>query len=72
MNAEINFSEEQKIIKDYQVVNYIGEGAFGQVFLVKHMLEDKHYAMKVQSKKLIEEHKSLDNVMNEQIILRSI
>jgi serine/threonine protein kinase len=30
-----------KILLNYKLINFIGEGAFGQVFLVKHISNDK-------------------------------
>ena len=36
-----------KILLNYKLINFIGEGAFGQVFLVKHISSDQQYAMKV-------------------------
>ena len=30
-----------KILNNYKLINFIGEGAFGQVFLVKHVITDK-------------------------------
>ena len=49
-NLEVgNFDDNQspvtdlpnKILLNYKLINFIGEGAFGQVFLVKHISNDK-------------------------------
>lgn len=40
-----------KIIKGYQLINFIGEGSFGQVFLCIDIGTGREYAMKVQDKK---------------------
>lgn len=55
VKKESNFN----IIKDYELINYIGSGAFGQVFLCRHLPTGKKYAMKVQDKKMIDENKFL-------------
>ena len=49
------FEEEMNLkVGRYVLTNYIGEGAFGQVFLVKEPLTGKSYAIKVQKKKMMD------------------
>lgn len=47
------------MIKGYQLINYISEGSFGQVFLCVDVGTGKEYAMKVQDKKMIDEQSFL-------------
>jgi len=48
-------TEKKTIVNGYQFINYIGGGAFGEVFMVKHLKSGKIYAMKVQDKAYIAE-----------------
>ena len=64
------------VIDRYEIINYIGSGTFGNVFLCKEVGTDLVYAMKVQNKRKIDrfqiEHKT-DSLMYakiEQKILR--
>jgi len=34
----LTFDLEAKVINGYKLINYIGEGSFGEVFLVQHLL----------------------------------
>jgi len=36
----------QSSLKDFEVINKLGEGAFGQVFKVKRKKDSKEYALK--------------------------
>lgn len=54
----------------YTLTNYIGEGAFGQVFLCKDRDNGRTYAIKVQSKEAIDEQGLLRFATSEQRILR--
>ena len=54
-DSQLPFTDlPNKILLNYKLINFIGEGAFGQVFLVKHISSDKQYAMKVQDKTMID------------------
>ena len=54
----------------YILTNFIGEGAFGQVFLVKEPLTGKSYAIKVQKKSMMDQAKLLRFAQAEQRILK--
>src|ERR1700759_5162472 len=41
--------EKMSTNKHFKVINRLGSGAFGQVFKVKHHLDDKSYAVKIIS-----------------------
>ena len=53
---EISTNKKERIIGNYQLLNYIGEGSFGKVYLCKRIGDDsgKLFAMKVQDKKKID------------------
>lgn len=48
-------TDDKSLIKSYRITHFIGEGAFGQVYLCTHIKTKKTYAIKVQSKKMIDE-----------------
>jgi len=35
------------IVGNYKIINFIGEGSFGQVYLVEDIRDNNQYAMKV-------------------------
>lgn len=37
---------KQSSLRDFEVLNKLGEGAFGQVFKVKRKVDGKEYALK--------------------------
>jgi len=39
----------------YEIVNYIGKGSYGKVYLVEDIDTGEEYALKVQDKKRIDE-----------------
>ena len=53
---KISTIKSERIIGNYQLLNYIGEGSFGKVYLCKRVGDDsgKLFAMKVQDKKKID------------------
>jgi len=55
-------------------LNYIGEGSFGQIFLCKRVDDpsNKLFAMKVQDKKMIDEHEQLRYISRERAILSKV
>ena len=44
---DILINESEKLIHSYKLLNYIGQGAFGKVFLGEHIDTKKLYAIKV-------------------------
>eukprot|EP00826_Nyctotherus_ovalis_P059807 TRINITY_DN8350_c0_g1_i3.p1 TRINITY_DN8350_c0_g1~~TRINITY_DN8350_c0_g1_i3.p1 ORF type:complete len:483 (-),score=146.72 TRINITY_DN8350_c0_g1_i3:880-2328(-) len=44
---------EEATIEDFELLNLIGKGAFGRVYLVKHKKTEKLYAMKALDKKRV-------------------
>jgi serine/threonine protein kinase len=47
--------DKNYIFRDYEVINYIGKGSFGKVYLVEHIKTGIEYALKIQEKKMIDE-----------------
>lgn len=43
---------------NYKLTNYIGSGTFGKVFLCEDLVSGRQFAMKVQSKKKIDEQQT--------------
>ena len=53
----------------FDILTLIGEGAFGKVLLVRNKLNDKTYAMKVISKKLLKKKNHISYMKSEREIL---
>lgn len=56
----------------FELLKLIGEGGFGKVVLVKSCLDDKLYAMKVISKKLLKKKNHVSYMKSERDILTKI
>ena len=54
---------------DFQVVRLIGKGTYGKVQLVQHKKDGKVYAMKIMSKRLLEEYDQIDQILTERNVL---
>ena len=59
-------------LNDFEVLGFLGKGAFGQVYLVRRLLTNDRYAMKVV--KIYEglDSKKIENIANENDIFRKI
>lgn len=55
--------------KDFDIIKYIGRGAFGKVFLVRRIRTCEIYAMKLVPKNLIKTENSLSSIKTERSIL---
>jgi len=53
MTRSVISAKEPKISQDYEFLKVIGAGSFGKVYLVKSKSNDRHYAIKVLSKRNI-------------------
>jgi NIMA (never in mitosis gene a)-related kinase len=58
-------------LKDFEVVRKLGEGAFGQVFMVRRKIDGQTYAMKKVRIGAMKD-KEKDNALNEIRILASL
>lgn len=62
-------TEVQVGFEDFQMINIIGKGTFGKVFLVQNKHTKQLYAMKSIRKDIVIEHDSLENLHLEKQIL---
>jgi serine/threonine protein kinase len=56
-------------LKDFNFIQRIGNGSFGNVYLVKHMQTDNFYAVKSIRKDKVLEQEALENLKLEKLIL---
>ena len=56
----------------FDLLKLVGEGAFGKVILVRNMLNQKYYAMKVISKKILKKKNNIQYMKSERDILTKI
>ena len=63
---------EQYLIKDYEVIRFIGQGSFSKVFLVRNLDNSKFFAMKVMNKERICQKGMLGYVLTEKKILSKL
>ncbi|GFG34302.1 hypothetical protein Cfor_07097 [Coptotermes formosanus] len=54
---------------DFEFLRVIGKGSFGKVFLAKHKVEQRHYAVKVLSKRLVMKRNEAKHIMSERNVL---
>lgn len=72
---EINFDNlrhTEKRLEDYDRIQAIGCGAYGEVFLVRDKIRFTYHAMKVIDKSVVVERKHIKNIVMEKRILQSI
>lgn len=63
---------EQYLIKDYEVIRFIGQGSFSKVFLVRNLENHEFFAMKVMNKERICQKGMLGYVLTEKKILSKL
>jgi serine/threonine protein kinase len=51
--SKLEHEEKKLSLEDFQVIKCIGEGAFGEVFMVKYLKDNQTYALKQIDKKYI-------------------
>lgn len=59
-------------MSDFQILSSIGEGAFGEVFLVKYLTDGKLYALKQIDKQHISKFQKQHHVFKEKLVLQSV
>ena len=69
-NEDIN--SKKTTLDDFKILRCIGEGAFGEVYLVKNYFNNKHYALKSIDKVFLAKQKKEHHVYNEKVILQHI
>lgn len=50
VGPSLSFKLRNPSLDDFKVIQFIGRGSFGRVFLVQHRVSEKYFAMKVLSK----------------------
>lgn len=69
-NFKLGSSEKvTAIATDFDFLKVIGKGSFGKVLLARHKTEDKIYAVKVLSKKMILKRNEKAHIMCERSVL---
>lgn len=53
ITPSLTFKLRNPSLKDFEIVQFIGKGSFGRVYLVQNGLSEKYFAMKVLSKRVI-------------------
>ena len=56
-------------IEDFQFIKVVGQGTYGKVYLVKHKLRGKHFAMKVMKKEQVFSTYSDEGIKTEKEIM---
>jgi hypothetical protein len=71
--ADSHYSTQDKIgAGNFLVINQLGKGSFGQVFLVKKLDDNTHYALKVLNKSHITQNNLLKYAMTEKNVMSYI
>lgn len=65
-SSMFNFAKKKKVsVDDFEPMRNLGEGAYGEVILVRHKATDKLYAMKVLDKQHISKERKEKAVLVE-------
>jgi serine/threonine protein kinase len=59
-------------MSDFSILSVIGKGTYAKVFLVRHLKDNKLYALKVLKKKYIVEKNQEKHIMTEKEILSEV
>lgn len=62
-------SQKKTSLQDYKIIRVLGEGAFGEVFLVRHKENQQIYALKSIDKQFLVKQKKEHHVFQEKMIL---
>jgi serine/threonine protein kinase len=59
-------------LQDYKLVQCVGKGGFGKVWMVLHRASNKTYALKIMKKLLVLNKNGHKSVVNERTILQGL
>jgi serine/threonine protein kinase len=65
-------AKKRKALTDYKIIKAVGEGAFGEVYLVKHNTTNKTFALKSIDKNFLSKQKKEHHVFQEKLILQTL
>ena len=65
-------AKKKTSLSDYKIIKAIGEGAFGEVYLVKHATTNKTFALKSIDKNFLSKQKKEHHVFQEKLILQTL
>jgi serine/threonine protein kinase len=72
----INYDEpkirKKVALADFEVLKMVGEGAYGRVFQVRHIISQRIYAMKSLKKKFLINTNNVDYTFTERNVLRRV
>lgn len=68
----LSFKLRDPSLDDFEKIQFIGKGSFGKVYLVRHRISGKYFAMKVLSKADIVKANEVRHVIMERNILRQL
>mmetsp|Transcript_24655 Transcript_24655/g.21884 ORF Transcript_24655/g.21884 Transcript_24655/m.21884 type:complete len:104 (+) Transcript_24655:120-431(+) len=72
MNALGSETQDEKEIKNFEMIKVLGRGSLGQVILVKHKETNKVYAMKSAQKPMTNDEKIKEQIISERHLLLSL
>jgi len=72
MSTESQNAKKKTSLSDYKIIKAIGEGAFGEVYLVKHTTTNKTFALKSIDKNFLSKQKKEHHVFQEKLILQTL
>jgi serine/threonine protein kinase len=65
-------AKKRTALTDYKIIKAVGEGAFGEVYLVKHITTNKTFALKSIDKNFLSKQKKEHHVFQEKLILQTL
>jgi serine/threonine protein kinase len=68
----LSFKLRNPVLEDFEKVQFIGRGSFGRVYLVRHKISDKYFALKVLNKTDVIKSNEVKHVLSERNILRDL
>lgn len=68
----LSFKIRRPQLDAFERLQFIGRGSFGRVYLVRHRVTEKYFAMKVLNKADILKAKEVRHVVNEKMILHDL